>query len=71
MLHAIVGLSDDGTREGVGLADVRAALEVTLMDLTDSIRLCEDKKVVVALELLLGRHIGELVTCDEWERGPR
>ena len=52
VLHAVVGLGDDGARKGVGLADVRAALEVTPMDLADRVGLREHEEVVVALQLL-------------------
>ena len=52
VLHAIVRLRDGGAGEGVGLADIGAALEVTPMDLADRVGLREHEEVVVALELL-------------------
>mmetsp|Transcript_24963 Transcript_24963/g.58171 ORF Transcript_24963/g.58171 Transcript_24963/m.58171 type:complete len:753 (-) Transcript_24963:165-2423(-) len=64
VLHAIVGLRDDRSREGVRLAEVGARHEVAPVDLADGIGLCEDEKVVVAFELLRGRHIGELVAAE-------
>ena len=71
VLHAVVGLGDDGAREGVRLADVRAALVVALVDLADRIRLREDEEVVVALQLLRGGLVLELALCDFCERERR
>ena len=56
-------LRDGGTGEGVGLADVGAALEVATVDLADGVGLGEDEQVVVTLELLRLRAVLEHFAC--------
>ena len=48
-LHAVVCLGDDRGREGVGLADVGAGLEVLPVDVVDDVGLGQGQEVVVAL----------------------
>ena len=74
VLHRVIRLRDDCAREGVGLANVRAGLIVPTVDLADRVRLREDEKIVVALQLLRRRAVlehlhaevllGELVLLD-------
>mmetsp|Transcript_17649 Transcript_17649/g.35512 ORF Transcript_17649/g.35512 Transcript_17649/m.35512 type:complete len:254 (+) Transcript_17649:3428-4189(+) len=64
VLHTVVGLSDHRTRERVRLANVGTARKVAAVDLPNGIGLREDKQVIVALELLRLRHVGELVTAE-------
>jgi hypothetical protein len=73
--HAVVGERDRGRVEGVGLDDVRAGLEVLLVDLPDDVRLGEREQVVVADEV--GGPVGEtlpavagLVGTVSLDRGP-
>jgi len=51
-LEAIVSLRDRGAAEGVGLDDLSAGVEVTLVHVVDDLRPRQGQEVVVALERL-------------------
>ena len=71
-VEPVVGLDDDGRVERVRLDDVRARLEVRLVDAADDVGPRETEEVVVALEILavireaLAAEVGlaELVALD-------
>ena len=49
-------LGDSGAREGVGLHNVRARLEIPPVDLVDDVRAREREEVVVPLQVLRHRR---------------
>ena len=51
LLHLVVGLGGAGRVEAVGLDDIRADLEIGLVDAADHIGLREHEQVVVALDV--------------------
>jgi hypothetical protein len=63
MTEEEVVLADGGRREGVGLDDVRAGLEIMAMNFLDDGRLGDLEEFVVALEILAGPVL-EPVTAE-------
>ncbi|MCY1284935.1 hypothetical protein D9M70_338560 [compost metagenome] len=57
LFHAVVGLGHAGGVEGVGLEDVRAGVQVGLLDGLDHVRAAQQQQVVVALHV--ARPVGE------------
>ena len=75
VLEAVVRLGHPGAGEGVGLHDVRASLEVSLVDLVDDVRAGDGQKVVISLQRL--HMIRQLLVAEIWflqfvllQRGP-
>ena len=64
MLEAVVRLGHPGAGEGVGLHDVRARLEVSLVDLVDDVRAGDGQKVVISLQRL--HMISQLLVAEIW-----
>ena len=50
MLHVVVILSNPGSGEGVGLADVGSGLKVLFVDVIDDVGLRQREQIVVSLD---------------------
>ena len=61
MLQTVVCLGDRGRAEGVGLDDIRASLQILLVDVLNHIRTSQSEQIVVALQGL--GVVLELLAC--------